>query len=614
MNDYLKKTIGAKIFAIAIGLVLLMAVATFISTYHLNRVNAEIKLVSNYYLPLDQHMGEVRAYGLYEIILFDRLARLKPKSLYEDSPAQAQQLLKEMGGCEANSRTALMSKVRENFSEPAQRQRIVFELMELCGSEELASATRLVEQGLAEPQVMNDPEQNVKFAELKQEIAGLPEVRKALHETLLLYFSEMANGNDRSIEVVREQVDRDRVNFTKQITNITVSRLHPYSLEISAKVSVLERQALILSLGMTALASVLGLLFAALLTRNLIKPVRELLLGTKAIEQGDLNIHINVSSSDEIASLATSFNHMVGELKQKEAITETFGKYVDPRIVKGLIEDQQFSQKGEKRIMTVFFSDLEGFTSISEKFSAESVVKLLNQYFTLMSESIRQSNGIIDKYIGDAIMAFWGPPFTTAAEHPKLACLAALEQMKLLKQFATQLPEILGIRSDLPRLNMRIGISTGDVIVGSIGSAVAKSYTVIGDNVNLASRLESANKNYGTNILICGEVWEMVKDAIECREIDLIRVSGKTQPVRIFEVMGETGKLDVARVELKKHFEAGLVFYRACKWDEARQEFEKCIELNPQEKAAAAFLSRIELFRAKPPGNDWDGIWNFSEK
>jgi len=365
---------------------------------------------------------------------------------------------------------------------------------------------------------------------------------------------------------------------------------------------------------MTAVASILGLLFAALLTRNLIKPVRELLLGTKAIEQGDLNIHINVSSSDEIASLATSFNHMVGELKQKEAITETFGKYVDPRIVKGLIEDQQFSQKGEKRIMTVFFSDLEGFTSISEKFSAESVVKLLNQYFTLMSESIRQSNGIIDKYIGDAIMAFWGPPFTTAAEHPKLACLAALEQMKLLKQFNTQLPDILGIRSDLPRLNMRIGISTGDVIVGSIGSAVAKSYTVIGDNVNLASRLESANKNYGTNILICGEVWEMVKDVIECREIDLIRVSGKTQPVRIFEVMGETGKLDVSKVELKNHFEAGLAFYRACKWDEARQEFEKCIELNAQEKASATFLSRIVSFRANPPGNDWDGIWNFSEK
>lgn len=461
MNDYLKKTIGAKIFAIAIGLVLLMAVATFISTYHLSRVNGQIKLVSTYYLPLDQHMGEVRAYGLYEIIQFDRLSKQKPNSLFEDSPAQAQQILKEIGGCATKSRSDLMLKVREKFSDKTQRQRVVFELMELCGSEELASATRLVEQGLAEPQVRNDPEQNVKFAQLKQEIADLPEARKILHDSLLTYFREMANGNDRSVEVVRQQVDRDWVFLAKKINNVTVARLHPYSLEIAAKASELERQALVLNLGMTAVASILGLLFAALLTRNLVKPVRELLLGTKAIEQGDLNIHINVSSADEIATLATSFNHMVGELKQKEAITETFGKYVDPRIVKGLIEDQQFSQKGEKRIMTVFFSDLEGFTAISEKFSAEGVVKLLNQYFTLMSESIRHSNGIIDKYIGDAIMAFWGPPFTPTAEHPKLACLAALEQMKLLKQFETQLPEILGIRRDLPRLNMRIGIFDG---------------------------------------------------------------------------------------------------------------------------------------------------------
>ena len=575
----MKKTIGSKIFSIAIGLVLLMALATFISSYHLNRVNHQIKLVSTFYLPLDQHMGEVRAYGLYEIIQFDRLSNQRLKSLYEDSPARARQFLTGIGGCAANSRHDLLLKVQERFSDAARRQRMVFELMDLCGSEELENANRLVEQGLASPQIMGDPEQAVKFAQLKQEIADIPEARKALYGTLLAYFREMAYGNERSVGVVRQQIDRDWLTFSKQINDVTVARLHPYSLEIAAKASELEQQALVLNLAITAVASILGLLFAALLTRNLVKPVRELLLGTKAIEHGDLDIHIQVSSSDEIALLANSFNHMVGELRQKEAITETFGKYVDPRIVKGLIEDRQVSEKGEKRVMTVFFSDLEGFTTISEKFSAGNVVGLLNEYFTQMSEPIRQNNGIIDKYIGDAIMAFWGPPFTSAAEHPVLACLAAIEQMERLKRFEARLPDLLGIRRDLPRLNMRIGISTGEVIVGSIGSDVAKNYTVIGDNANLASRLESVNKNYGTNILACEEVWRVVKDSIECREIDRIRVAGKTQPLRIFEVLGAKGKLHPDRLRLRDHFEAGLTAYRACKWDESAVEFEKCLEL-----------------------------------
>jgi adenylate cyclase len=193
----------------------------------------------------------------------------------------------------------------------------------------------------------------LKFAQLKQEIVDMPDARKILHETLLIYFREMASGNERSVEVVRQQVDRDWVFLSKKINEVTVARLHPYSLGIADKAADLERQALFLSLGMTAVASILGLFFAARLTRNLVKPVRELLIGTRAIEQGNLNIQLKVTSSDEIAALTNSFNQMVGGLKQKEAITETFGQYVDPRIVKGLIEDQHFSQKGEKRIMTV---------------------------------------------------------------------------------------------------------------------------------------------------------------------------------------------------------------------------------------------------------------------
>jgi adenylate cyclase len=610
----MKKSIGSKIFAIAIVLVLMMAAATSISSYYLNRVNNEIRLVSDYYIPLDQTMGEVRVYGLFEMIQFDRLTKLKPKSLYEDSPQLALQIIKENGGCTTKNRRAMMAKVRETYTDLAQRQRIMFELMESCGQEELGRAATLVEQALAASGIKDNTEQAVRFAQLKQEIEDIPAARKQLYDSLLVYFKELPKGDSHAIELAHDNVDKDWSNLAKQLRDVTVDRLHPYSQEVAVKASELEQRALWLSLGITAMASILGLLLAAWLTRNLVKPVRELLLGTKAIEHGDLDIHIQVSSADEISLLADSFNHMVGELRQKAEITETFGKYVDPRIVKGLIEDRHFDQGGDKRAMTVFFSDLEGFTALAEKYSAGNVVRLLNQYFTLMSESIRQSNGIIDKYIGDAIMAFWGPPFTAAADHPTLACRAALRQVEQLKEFETQLPDLLGIRRDVPRLNMRIGISTGDVIVGSIGSDVAKSYTVIGDNVNLASRLESVNKYYGTNILVCHEVWLLVKGDIECREVDSIRVVGKVEPLRIYEVLSEKGKLSPEQAARREHSEAGLAAYRAGKWDEAKQAFGQCLENGQHDPVAATFLARIDSFRANPPAPEWGGIWNLSGK
>lgn len=610
----MKKSIGSKIFTIAIGLVLLMAAGTFISSYYLNRVNKEVRLVSGYYLPLDQHMGEVRVYELYEMIQFDRFTDMKPKKLFDDTPALAKQFLSDIGGCAANTRREMMSKVREKFSDTVQRRRMVFELMELCGQEELDKATTLIDQALANPAIMGDPDQAIRFTKIKEEINDIPDARKQLYGTLLAYFGEMSHGDPHAIELMNRQVDRDWLNFAKQINDVTLAHLHPYSLEVADKAADMEQRALYLSLAITAVAGALGLVLAAWLTRNLVRPVRELLMGTKAIEHGDLDIHINVSSADEIAALADSFNHMVGELRQKESITETFGKYVDPRIVKVLLDDQNFSQRGEKREMTVFFSDLEGFTALSEKFSAENVVGLLNQYFTLMSESIRDSHGIIDKYIGDAIMAYWGPPFTAASEHPVLACKTALRQRELLKEFETRLPALLGLRRDLPRFNIRVGISTGEVIVGTIGSDVAKSYTVIGDNVNLASRLESANKNYGTNILVGEEAWKMARDAIECREIDSIRVAGKIEPVRIFEPLAEKGKLDAAMGRLRDHFEAGLAAYRASKWSAAEQEFRKCLEINAQDQPSATFLARIAKFRETSPPAGWDGIWTFTGK
>jgi adenylate cyclase len=162
---------------------------------------------------------------------------------------------------------------------------------------------------------------------------------------------------------------------------------------------------------------------------------------------------------------------------------------------------------------------------------------------------------VIDKYIGDAIMSFWGPPFTDESEHAKLACRASLEQFVKLDELQAQLPDLLGFRKGLPKINVRIGLCTGELIVGNIGSNISKSYTVMGDTVNVASRLESANKQYGTHILMSEATYELVKDEFETREIDNIIVVGKSEPVRIFELLAPSGKIEKQVLDLRDYFQ-----------------------------------------------------------
>jgi len=343
--------------------------------------------------------------------------------------------------------------------------------------------------------------------------------------------------------------------------------------------------------------------------------VRELLSLTKDIRAGNLDVIIQIKTSDEIGQLADSFNHMVGELKQKELIKKMFGKYVDPRIVQGLLLDHQpLIHGGERQLMTVFFSDLEGFTVVCEALTPTGVVRLLNQYFSLMAEPIRAQQGIIDKYIGDSVMAFWGPPFTSASDHAAFACHAALDQQACVPKLQNMLPEVLGIRKNLPNIRVRMGIATGDVTVGSIGSEDTRSYTVIGDTVNLASRLEGANKQYGTQILISEDTRKLAGKAIEAREIDAIRVVGKTDPVRVYELIGRTGDISPKTAELCTHYERGLAHYRKCEWGEARCAFEECLKIKPEDGPSLLFVDRIRLLEGQTLTERWDGVWTLTEK
>jgi class 3 adenylate cyclase len=231
-----------------------------------------------------------------------------------------------------------------------------------------------------------------------------------------------------------------------------------------------------------------------------------------------------------------------------------------------------------------------------------------------MSAPIRGHQGIIDKYIGDAIMAYWGPPFADDAAQARLASFAALDMLQLVPQLRAELPELLGVRT-LPNLfDIRIGIATGEVLVGSIGSELMMSYTVMGDTVNLASRLEGANKEYGSRILVSEATIEGASDEVEAREIDRVVALGQTLPQAVFEIMGRKGDLTAAQTELRERFTEGLAAYRAQRWEKSRRAFEAALLAVPGDGPSATFIKRIDRLTAAPPGDGWDGAWHLERK
>jgi class 3 adenylate cyclase len=359
----------------------------------------------------------------------------------------------------------------------------------------------------------------------------------------------------------------------------------------------------------------LGLMFAIFVSVGITRPVRRLLDGTRAVEAGRLDGSIDVTTRDEIGQLTSAFNNMVEQLRHKEKMRETFGRYIDPRVVAGLIDRQsQTATDGERRVMTVLFCDMKGFTGLSEGMTPQGLVKVMNHYLSTMSGPIRNHNGIIDKYIGDAIMAYWGPPFNEDGEQAQLACLAAIDMARRGAALRTELPELLGVRTVPSDCDVRIGVATGEVLVGSIGSEFMMSYTVMGDAVNLASRLEGANKIYGSHCLVSAPTIAAAGDAIEFREIDRLVVVGQSHPETVFEIMGRQDELAPEQVSLQSRYAEGLAAYRARDWDAARHAFSAALEAVPGDGPSKAFIKRIGDLQANPPAVDWDGAWVLDQK
>lgn len=304
------------------------------------------------------------------------------------------------------------------------------------------------------------------------------------------------------------------------------------------------------------------------------------------------------------------------EFKEKTAIRVAFSKYVSPEIVDKIAKNpEQLKLGGEERQITVLFTDIVHFTNISEQLSPESLVALLNEYFEVMIQVIKDEGGTLDKLEGDSIMAFFGAPLDLPDMEFK-ACDAALKMRikldELMEKWKTDAPLPGGEKK--PLLDFRCGINSGTAIVGNIGALDRFEYTAIGDTVNLASRLEGANKKYGTNMMVSEFTYEKIKDKFVARELDLIRVVGKAKPVRVYELMGGIDEVAEDAKKLVATFNEGISLYQSRKFAEGMEKFDMILKVYPNDNPSKLYRQRCEVLKDFPPPEDWDGVFEMGSK
>ena len=570
-------TVRVKILAISVVLLLLFAGVLFASVAMQQRTSHQVAAITEFHLPLAAVIADLDvATDQYELIV-ERLLLLPDVT---PAAVKAGRLALDMD----------KARIADDFKQ----------------------ADALLVQALADPRT--DPGDRLVLAKVQRSLVFLKRQQApffAVGEEILAALeagrTKEARAQAKRFKPFEQAWGPDMSALRRELSDLA---------KTSAEATYAqEKKILRLNLALFFVAVVVGLGLSAAGARRLVRALWRVVEGAKAIEAGDLAIRIPVTSKDEIGQLAEAFNSMAGQLRSNERIKDTFGKYVDPRVVAQLIDTtKEDIDQAERRIATVMFSDLRGFTSISEQLTATAMVGLLNRYFTVVAEQIRAHNGIVEKYIGDAIVAFWTPPFAPGDSHAASACLAALAHRDAVIALRPELPQLLGLRRNVPDLTVRMGLATGEVVVGTIGAPTAKTYAAIGDTTNLASRLEGVNKVYGTTVIVAEETHRLAQEAVEARELDIVIVVGKTEPIRIFELLGPAGSVESGILELKDLYVQGLEAYRLADWDTAEKRLQQCLRLHPDDGPSRVLLERIAAYREVAPAPGWSGVWRLGEK
>jgi adenylate cyclase len=363
-------------------------------------------------------------------------------------------------------------------------------------------------------------------------------------------------------------------------------------------------EAVLLFIAGLSLAVTLG--GAIRIARRITRPVTRLGEAAREIERGNYGVRVGGDGSDEIGELGRAFDRMAHGLAERDNMRDVLGKVASSEVVSQLLQGE-IELGGEEREVAVMFVDIRNFTGIAQRLEPQQTLQMLNEFLTVISEVIESHGGVVDKYLGDGAMALFGAPVTRPDDVQRaLAC--ALEIQRRIEALGPSLAA-----KGLPHPLLGVGINTSRVIAGNIGSPTRLNYTVLGDGVNLASRLEGLTRRYQVPIVVGESTRNQVRD-VTCRELDKVRVHGRTVAERIFEPLGKVGEIDALTIERLKHWHESLEMFRLRYWDAAESRFRELSAEPGYERLTVIYLGYIRALREKPPGEGWDASFTLYEK
>lgn len=571
--------LGVKILGLAVSLLGLLVAIAFTSHLRISRVKAEVEDLVDHIVRTQRSVERVNTHSLKQALHFERIVEQ-----YEGDVIDADRIQLERNRFEAET-----SEVESELLGALGRARS-FE----------ANVSTLIDHDARDS--------------LTPMLERIQQDHENFHEAAMDTFRRLEDGRrGTTIRELEDLVNRD-ADTLRQTMDELVLELSDHT-DRAARSSERHQRAVGRNLILITLSAVaLGLVYAGVFTRKIVSPIGQLVQQIRTADTDGPVTSVQVGTHDEVALLADTFTRMFQNLSEKERLKATFGQYVDPRVVDRLEDGgRNLPTLGEKRVVTVLMSDLDDFARTTERLGPDETMSAVNRYLGLLAPSVLDRHGFIE-FVGTAIKGFWTSPFVDESEHAHLACEAALEQAARFDDVPDMLDTPPHANAGGIRHGFHIGVATGPLVLGNVGPRGAMAYTVLGDTVNTASRVRGVAREYGVRIVMIDETARLVDRRFATRELGQVRVVGKDDTLRVFELMGHAGELDARLARLRETYAVASEAYRRRDWDQAAQQFEACLRIEPDDGPSKLHLAWISNVRGRELPDDWDGVWQLTSK